>query len=100
MKIDFSKVIADDMVHVKAKVLDCVNQTLNIRFEDDPETHVVYHHEVVAHIPKIKSWDDLREKIEKIHAEWSYGAESGYTATDRIIALLNEVEPKGQSNDD
>jgi hypothetical protein len=95
MKVDFSKVKPGDTLYVKSKFVDIFEQTIKVRFEDEPRGHAVYKHEVVAHIPTIESWEDIRDKLKEIQIKWAYDTPRGPNQlADRIIALLNEVDPK------
>jgi hypothetical protein len=96
-KIDPTTFKPGDIVHVRGKVDDgglLTNKTY-VAFNDG-DVVSVYGEEIVAHFPAIRSWSEIEGRLTGImerHALEFTGVE---LITD-IIALLNEIDPKGDA---
>jgi hypothetical protein len=91
-KIDPTTFKPGDIVHVRGRVVSCEygNQIINVDFDGERPPIGLY--EIVAHFPAIRSWSEIEGRLTDLIIEWE--CEEG-SLTKRIIALLNEVDPKG-----
>ena len=94
-KLDPTTFRPGDIVHVRGKIDDgglLTNKTY-VAFNDG-DVVGVYDEEIVAHFPAIRSWSEIEGRLNEVISEWE--ADDG-KMVDRIIALLNEIDPKGDA---
>jgi hypothetical protein len=99
MTIKLSTIKPGDIVHVRGKIIDVDSHSKTVAavFDENCE-HAFYFNEIVAHFPAIRSWSEIEGRLLDLLP--CLDTHERNAVTSEIIALLNEVEPKGQSNDD
>jgi hypothetical protein len=98
-KIDPTTFKPGDIVHVRGKVVsyDTSSALTAIKFDDDDPRSVDFaSHEIVAHFPAIRSWSEIEGRLDKLILDCRTTV-NGPTITESIIALLNEIDPKGDA---
>ena len=92
-KIDPTTFKPGDIVHVRGRVYSFGSGVTDVEFAND-EVLPFSDSEIVAHFPAIRSWSEIEGRLNEVISEWE--ADDG-KMVDRIIALLNEIDPKGDA---
>lgn len=87
-----------DTVHVRGKILevDMSSGTVLAVFDENCEEKF-YFGEIVAHIPAIRSWSEIQTRIAFLAEKNGLTFNDGQAFAEEIIALLNEIDPKGDA---
>jgi hypothetical protein len=95
-KIDPTTFRPGDIVHVRGKVVsyNYEKKYVNLGFEDDNLSFNC--DEIVAHFPAIRSWSEIEGRLTSVLDDLGLTA-WGNEASQAIIALLNEIDPKGDA---
>jgi hypothetical protein len=94
-KIDPATFKPGDIVHVRGKVAHCNYQKEYTEVEFADDTYALNSNEIVAHFPAIRSWSQIEGNLtECLKTQSPYAFEDTARA---IIALLNEIDPKGDA---
>ena len=94
-KIDPTTFRPGDIVHVRGKIDEIYADLTAIELTSDHGyNYSVSADSVVAHFPAIRSWSEIEGRLTS-YLEVACGSVSD-TAKD-IIALLNEIDPKGDA---
>jgi len=92
-KIDPTTFKPGDIVHVRGEIDEIYADLTVIELTSDHGyNYSVSADSVVAHFPAIRSWSEIEGRLNEVISEWE--AVDG-KMVDRIIALLNEIDPKG-----
>jgi len=94
-KIDPTTFKPGDIVHVRGKVDEIYTDLTSIELTSDGGYNwSVSTDSVVAHFPAIRSWSEIEGRLNKTFGE--YGILTNRNAIiQSVIALLNEIDPKG-----
>ena len=96
-KLDPTTFKPGDIVHVRGKIdeiyadLTVIELTSNHGYN-----YSVSADSVVAHFPAIRSWSEIEGRLTSVLETFDGSVESTVMATS-IIALLNEIDPKGDA---
>jgi hypothetical protein len=93
-KIDPTTFKPGDIVHVRGRVYSFGSGVTDVEFAND-EVLPFSDIEIVAHFPAIRSWSEIEGRLSDVHHQWQIAVGDGPTLPERIIALLNEIDPKG-----
>jgi hypothetical protein len=95
-KIDPTTFKPGDIVYVRGKV-DCNNLVSKyVSVDVERATHSFNYDEIVAHFPAIRSWSEIDARLIDLLEAFDGSVEPTIMATN-IIALLNEIDPKGDA---
>ena len=93
--IDPSAFKPGDIVHVRGKIDEIYADLTVIELTSDHGyNYSVSADSVVAHFPAIRSWSEIEGRLVNCVAG---GSQAPVDLSKRIIALLNEIDPKGDA---
>jgi hypothetical protein len=93
-KINTATVEPGDIMHVRGKVYSVGGGVTDVEFESG-DVLPFFDSEIVAHFPAIRSWSEIEGRLNDLLPNPDTYERKDVVS--EIIALLNEIDPKGDA---